>query len=217
MDMAYIVGLTGGIGSGKSTIANLFSELGVPIVDADVVARDVVAKDSLILEKIIAHFGEEVRLENGELNRSELRKLVFQNEKEKLWLNNLLHPVIREKMLQQLRSVNYPYVLWVVPLLIENKLMKLCDRVLVIDVEPELQILRASRRDSNSVELIKQMIQSQVNRELRLSFADDVIENNLPLEKNVANLKQSVAKLHRTYLHYAKIISRNSEEFEDIK
>lgn len=203
--MAYIVGLTGGIGSGKSMIADLFAELGVPIVDADVVARDIVAKGSPLLEEIVLHFGEKVRLENGELNRAELRKLVFQNEQEKLWLNNLLHPAIREKMLQQLHSVDYPYVLWVVPLLIENNLMELCDRVLVIDVEPEIQILRASQRDNNSVELIKQIMQAQVSRELRLSVADDVIENNLSLVENLANLKQKVAELHRTYLHLAKI------------
>ncbi len=203
--MAYIVGLTGGIGSGKSMIAELFAELGVPIVDADVVARDIVAKGSPLLEEIVLHFGEKVRLENGELNRAELRKLVFQNEQEKLWLNNLLHPAIREKMLQQLHSVDYPYVLWVVPLLIENNLMELCDRVLVIDVEPEIQILRASQRDKNSVELIKQIMQAQVSRELRLSVADDVIENNLSLVENLANLKQKVAELHRTYLHLTKL------------
>ncbi|OOS00989.1 dephospho-CoA kinase [Canicola haemoglobinophilus] len=203
--MAYIVGLTGGIGSGKSMIADLFAELGVPIVDADVVARDIVAKGSPLLEEIVLHFGEKVRLENGELNRAELRKLVFQNEQEKLWLNNLLHPAIREKMLQQLHSVDYSYVLWVVPLLIENNLMELCDRVLVIDVEPEIQILRASQRDKNSVELIKQIMQAQVSRELRLSVADDVIENNLSLVENLANLKQKVAELHRTYLHLAQL------------
>ncbi|STO54896.1 dephospho-CoA kinase [Canicola haemoglobinophilus] len=203
--MAYIVGLTGGIGSGKSMIADLFAELGVPIVDADVVARDIVAKGSPLLEEIVLHFGEKVRLENGELNRAELRKLVFQNEQEKLWLNNLLHPAIREKMLQQLHSVDYPYVLWVVPLLIENNLMELCDRVLVIDVEPEIQILRASQRDKNSVELIKQIMQAQVSRELRLSVADDVIENNLSLVENLADLKQKVAELHRTYLHLAQL------------
>lgn len=203
--MAYIVGLTGGIGSGKSMIADLFAELGVPIVDADVVARDIVEKGSPLLEEIVLHFGEKVRLENGELNRAELRKLVFQNEQEKLWLNNLLHPAIREKMLQQLHSVDYPYVLWVVPLLIENNLMELCDRVLIIDVEPEIQILRASQRDKNSVELIKQIMQAQVSRELRLSVADDVIKNNLSLVENLVNLKQKVAELHRTYLHLAKL------------
>lgn len=203
--MAYIVGLTGGIGSGKSMIADLFAELCVPIVDADVVARDIVEKGSPLLAEIVLHFGEKVRLETGELNRAELRKLVFQNEQEKLWLNNLLHPAIREKMLQQLHSVDYPYVLWVVPLLIENNLMELCDRVLIIDVEPEIQILRASQRDNNSVELIKQIMQAQVSRELRLSVADDVIENNLSIVENLANLKQKVAELHRTYLHLAKL------------
>ena len=142
--MTYIVGLTGGIGSGKSTITNLFVELGVPIVDADIVAREVVEKGSPLLAQIAEHFGESILTEEGELNRAKLRKKVFADENEKNWLNNLLHPAIRERMLARLNAQTAPYTLFVVPLLIENKLTTLCDRVLVIDVKPETQIARAS-------------------------------------------------------------------------
>ena len=107
--MTYIVGLTGGIGSGKSTIANLFVELGVPIVDADIVAREVVEKGSPLLVQIAEHFGKSILTEEGELNRSELRKKLFSDENEKNWLNHLLHPAIRERMFAQLNSQSAPY------------------------------------------------------------------------------------------------------------
>ena len=127
--MSYIVGLTGGIGSGKTTIANLFADLGVPLVDADVVAREVVAKDSPLLSKIVEHFGAQILTEQGELNRVALRERVFSHDEDKLWLNNLLHPAIRERMKQQLAEQTATYTLFVVPLLIENKLTALCDEV----------------------------------------------------------------------------------------
>ena len=148
--MTYIVGLTGGIGSGKTTIANLFADLGVPLVDADVVAREVVAKDSPLLSKIVEYFGAQVLTEQGELNRAALRERVFSHDEDKLWLNNLLHPVIRERMKQQLAEQTAPYTLFVVPLLIENKLTALCDRILVVDVSPQTQLARSAQRDNNN-------------------------------------------------------------------
>lgn len=198
--MSYIVGLTGGIGCGKSTIAELFAELGVPIVDADIVARQVVKKGSPLLEKITQHFGTSVLLPTGELNRALLRQKVFQNPTEKQWLNSLLHPAIRAEMQQQLQQYDAPYVLWVVPLLFENKLTHFCDRILVIDVSEETQIKRASLRDNNSVDLIHQIMRAQVSRQQRLAKADDVINNELPFAENEQNLRQQVAKLHLRYL-----------------
>ncbi|UWZ93445.1 dephospho-CoA kinase [[Pasteurella] aerogenes] len=198
--MTYIVGLTGGIGSGKSTVAELFAELGVPVIDADVVAREVVAKGSPLLAKIVAYFGSEILLENGELNRAALRERVFHHVAEKQWLNALLHPAIREEMLRQLQEQDSPYVLWVVPLLIENKLTALCQRVLVVDVDPATQITRATQRDSNRVELIRQIMASQVSREERLRYADDVINNEGDLYKSLPQLKQKVLELHQSYL-----------------
>ena len=202
--MTYIVGLTGGIGSGKSTIANLFALLDVPIIDADVVAREVVEKGSPLLTKIVEHFGQHILDKQGNLDRTALRQIVFHSEQEKKWLNQLLHPAIRAEMLRQLEAVSAPYVLWVVPLLIENKLSEFCDRVLVVDVLPDIQLERAIKRDESKAETIQNIIASQVDRQTRLNYADDVIENNLPLEENAINLAHQVAKLHHRYLDLAK-------------
>lgn len=202
--MTYIVGLTGGIGSGKSTIANLFALLDVPIIDADVVAREVVEKGSPLLTKIVEHFGLHILDKQGNLDRTALRQIVFHSEQEKKWLNQLLHPAIRAEMLRQLEAVSAPYVLWVVPLLIENKLSELCDRVLVVDVLPDIQLERAIKRDESKAETIQNIIAAQVDRQTRLNYADDVIENNLPLEENAINLAHQVAKLHHRYLDLAK-------------
>lgn len=198
--MAFVVGLTGGIGSGKSTIASLFSAHNVPLVDADVVARQVVEKGSPLLAEIVAHVGEHILTASGELDRTALRQRVFQSEAEKNWLNQLLHPAIRQEMLRQLDKTHAPYVLWVVPLLIENQLFEFCDRVLVVDVLPEIQLTRATTRDQSHRETIKNIMAAQVDRPTRLQHADDVIENNLDLEQNLENLKQQVAELHQKYL-----------------
>lgn len=202
--MTFIVGLTGGIGSGKSTIADYFAELGVPIVDADIVARQVVEKGTPLLAEIAKHFGNDILTPQGELDRAKLRQIIFADADEKHWLNNLMHPAIRAAMLSRLSAVDFPYVLWVVPLLIENQLTDLCQRVLVIDVAPEIQLKRAAERDQSHIETIKSIMQSQVNRETRLSYADDIIENNLPLSENKTQLKQQVQHLHQTYLTLAR-------------
>ena len=178
-NMTYIVGLTGGIGSGKTTIANLFADLGVPLVDADVVAREVVAKDSPLLSKIVEHFGAQILTEQGELNRAALRERVFSHDEDKLWLNNLLHPAIRERMKQQLSEQTAPYTLFIVPLLIENKLTVLCDRILVV-------------------------MNSQVSQQKRLKWAGDVINNDAELAQNLPHLQQKVLELHQFYLQQAE-------------
>lgn len=202
--MTYVVGLTGGIGSGKTTIANLFSELGVPIIDADIVSRQVVEKGSPLLAQIAEHFGHDILTEQGELDRAKLRQIIFAHEAEKQWLNHLLHPAIREEMLRQLQACQAPYVLFVVPLLIENQLTALCDRILVIDVAPEIQLERAAKRDQNHLETIKNIMKSQVSRDVRLSYADDIIENNLPFERGFVQLQQQVKHLHTLYLQFAE-------------
>ena len=201
--MTYIVGLTGGIGSGKTTIANLFADLGVPLVDADVVAREVVAKDSPLLSKIVEHFGSKILTEQGELNRAALRERVFSYDEDKLWLNNLLHPAIRERMKQQLAEQIAPYTLFVVPLLIENKLTALCDRILVVDVSPQTQLDRSSQRDNNNFEQIQRIMNSQVSQQERLKWADDVIHNDTELAQNLPHLQQKVLELHQFYLQQA--------------
>lgn len=205
--MTYIVGLTGGIGSGKSTIANLFAELGVPIVDADIVAREVVAKGTPLLEQIAKHFSQSILLENGELNRPALRRIIFVNEAEKNWLNSLLHPAIREAMLKQHSTQTAPYTLFVVPLLIENNLTELCHRVLVVDVSPQTQLMRATKRDKNNFEQIRQIMNSQVNRTERLKWATEIINNDKDLAENLPHLKQKVLELHCFYLQQAEKIN----------
>ncbi|MDO9796664.1 dephospho-CoA kinase [Glaesserella parasuis] len=202
--MSYVVALTGGIGSGKSTIANLFAALGVPVIDADIIARNIVEKGSPLLAQIVAHFGKQILFENGELNRTALRQRIFQTEYERLWLNQLLHPAIHTEMLKQLNESQSPYVLWVVPLLIENQLMALCDRILVVDVLPEIQLERAMKRDKSNVEMIKSIMLSQVDRQTRLNYANDVIENNLPFGDNEVHLIHQVAKLNEYYLTLSK-------------
>ena len=202
--MSYIVGLTGGIGSGKTTIANLFADLGVPLVDADVVAREVVAKGSPLLSKIVEHFGAQILTKQGELNRAALREIVFHHDEEKQWLNNLLHPAIRERMKQQLSEQTAPYTLFVVPLLIENKLTALCDRILVVDVSPQTQLARSAQRDNNNFEQIQRIMNSQVSQQERLKWADDVINNDAELAQNLPHLQQKVLELHQFYLQQAE-------------
>ncbi|WP_109077839.1 dephospho-CoA kinase [Aggregatibacter kilianii] len=202
--MTYVVGLTGGIGSGKSTVATLFAELGVPVIDADLVARQVVEKGSPLLAEIAAHFGAEILLADGTLNRAALREKVFADEAQKQWLNQLLHPAIRDEMLKQLAAQRAPYCIFMVPLLIENHLTALCQRVLVVDVSEQTQLARAGRRDNNQLEQIKRIMQSQVSRAERLKHADDVINNDEDFALSLPQLKQKVLDLHHLYLQLAE-------------
>lgn len=183
-----VIGLTGGISTGKSTVSNYFKKLGITIVDADAIAKQVVAPNSSSLEKIKVHFGSRILLNNGELNRAELRKLIFANESEKLWLNNLLHPIIRQEILKQLNAARGPYVILDAPLLFENNLDKLCEKTLVVDIPEELQIIRGSERDGVNQEQIKQIIAAQMPRSIKLKKADYVIDNALSLDNTYAQV-----------------------------
>lgn len=202
----FIVGLTGGIGSGKTTVTTLFSKLGVDIVDADIIARDVVAKDSPALNAIAEHFGANFIQSDKQLDRALLRKKIFSNDGDKLWLNNLLHPLIREQLIQQIQSATSPYCLLVAPLLIENDLIALVNRVLVIDVKEATQITRTTQRDNNTKTQVQAIINSQVSRKIRQKNADDLINND---ECSLSSLKQSVVLLHKKYLLAAKEFIQN--------
>lgn len=192
----WVLGLTGGIGSGKSAVSAIFEELGIQVVDADIVAREVVEPGSVGLTKITAHFGDEILTSNGTLDRAKLRAIIFADESQKQWLNNLLHPLIRESMLSQLKQATSNYVILVAPLLFENGLEKYCNHTLLIDVPVDVQITRTTARDNVSVELAKQIIASQMSRADKQQKAGDILNNNRPLEE----VKTDVQKLHEKYL-----------------
>jgi len=193
----FIIGLTGGIGSGKTTVANLFAEHDIAIIDADIVARDVVSIGSPALTHISTHFSADFIQADGQLDRALLRKQIFSNEADKLWLNNLLHPLIRVQLIEQLKAAQSTYCLLVAPLLIENNLTSLVNRVLVIDVSETTQISRTTTRDNNSVEQVQAIIASQASRKVKQDHADDLLNND---SSSLKAVKDAVDKLHNSYL-----------------
>ncbi|HDS1210195.1 dephospho-CoA kinase [Shewanella algae] len=197
----FIVGLTGGIGSGKTTVANLFAEQGIVLVDADIIAREVVAKGSDGLKQIGDKFGPQMLTPDGCLDRAALRELIFHHPQDREWLNALLHPMIRTRMQEQLEMAASPYVIMVVPLLFENGLDKLADRTLVVDISPKLQLQRTIERDMVSKEQVQNIINSQSDRQSRLDKADDVIDN----QGEIDALQAQVLALHNKYLQLADI------------
>ncbi|WP_336994009.1 dephospho-CoA kinase [Lelliottia amnigena] len=197
--MGYIVALTGGIGSGKSTVADAFSRLGIVIVDADIIARQVVEPQTPGLRAIEAHFGKDIINSDGTLNRRLLRERIFSRPEEKTWLNALLHPMIHQETQRQISAATSPYVLWVIPLLVENQLQHKANRILVIDVLPETQLQRTMLRDNVTRQHAEQILAAQATREARLAVADDVIDNNGAPE----TIASDVARLHAHYLAYA--------------
>lgn len=192
------IGLTGGIGSGKSTAARYFTELGVTVIHADAIAREIVAPNSAPLNQIIAHFGPNIVDEQGNLCRDKLRGLIFSNPKERQWLENLLHPIILKRMHQLAKKANSAYCIMEIPLLLEKNVP--VDRILVIDVPVNLQILRLQQRTKMDETEIKDILETQLQREQRLAKADDIIHN----EGGLAALKQQVQSLHQKYLQLCK-------------
>lgn len=196
----FVVGITGGIGSGKTAVTNAFQELGIEIVDADIAAREVVTLGSPGLAAIETHFGADILLEDGTLNRAKLREIIFKNPAEKKWLEQLTHPLIREEIIKGLKNSSSPYTILVSPLLIESGQSQLVNRVLVVDVPVEVQIQRTCERDNNPQAQVEAIIKSQLDREIRLSYADDIIENN----HSLLHLKEHVAKLNQQYLRLSE-------------
>ncbi len=195
--MSYVIAITGGIGSGKTTVADTFyKNHNIDLVDADVIAREVVEPNTIGLTKIIEHFGKSILLENGYLNRSKLRQRIFSSPDEKKWLNDLLHPLIREEMLRQLSLAQSEYVILVAPLLVENQLQYLANRILVVDVLEQTQINRTVNRDKVNQEQVKAILASQASRAERLAIADDIIKN----DHNIHDLDNEIALLHNKYL-----------------
>lgn len=195
----YVIGLTGGIGSGKTRVANALAHLGAGLVDADVIAREVVEPGSYGLTQIRQHFGANILTPAGELNRAVLRELVFQDESKRQWLNQLLHPLIRQEMMRQCQEKTSLYTLLVVPLLVENKLQSLCQRILTVDVPVSVQISRTTQRDQIPAQQAEAIIQRQASRWQRLRVADDVLNNN----RSWCAVENDVLHLHQLYLKFA--------------
>ncbi|MEB0009021.1 dephospho-CoA kinase [Pseudomonas sp. RTB3] len=192
----WILGLTGGIGSGKSAAAQHFIDLGVHLVDADNAARWVVEPGRPALAKIVEHFGLQVLQASGELDRSALRGLIFQDPEQRRWLETLLHPLIGQEIISYLARAESHYAILVSPLLVESGQYKMTQRVLVIDAPEQLQIQRTMQRDSTSEEQVQAILKAQASREQRLRHADDVLIN----DRDPAWLKSEVERLHHFYL-----------------
>lgn len=195
-----VVGLTGGIGSGKSTVSHLFSELGIDIIDTDLIARDLVKAGMPALEEISEHFGRSVIDKKGELKRAQLRKKIFAKPQEKQWLESLLHPLIREHIRQRIAVSESPYCIVVIPLLFETQKNEAINHILVIETTKEMQVQRVMERDSCNKTEVETIMQSQVSAQTRREGADDIIENNGSLE----HLQKQVFDLHEKYLQLTK-------------
>lgn len=198
--MTFVVGITGGIGSGKSAVSDRFSNLGIKIVDADIASRVVVEPGQPALEKIAEHFGAELITAEGALDRTALRHKVFADDAERDWLQKLLHPLINAYISEELANAQSPYAMLAHPILIETGQNAICDRVLVVDVPESLQIERTMSRDDNSEEQVRNIMAAQAKREDRLAAADDVIVN----DQDLAHLDREVARLHEDYLAAAR-------------
>ncbi|HTO18146.1 MAG TPA: dephospho-CoA kinase [Pseudomonas sp.] len=192
----WILGLTGGIGSGKSAAAAHFAQLGIDLVNADQAARWVVEPGRPALAQIAAHFGADILQADGSLDRAALRARVFQDAEQRRWLERLLHPLIRQEIIEVLARATSPYAILESPLLIESGQSQLCQRVLVIDVPEAVQISRTVSRDGNDEAQVRAIMAAQASRSERLAKADDVIVN----DRDLSWLQQEVERLHRFYL-----------------
>ena len=199
--LPLLIGLTGGVASGKSTVSDLFAQRGVPVIDADVIARELVEPGQPALAEIVAEFGPDVLAPEGHLDRDRMRSLVFSDSAKRRRLERILHPLVRERMFQRARRSSHPYCILSVPLLVENGLDEAVDRVLVVDVPVDIQRQRLASRDRSTPEQIEAMLAAQVDRTTRLKHADDVIDNSGPLEA----LPPAVERLDAGYRELAKL------------
>lgn len=194
------IGLTGGIASGKSTVADLFAELGIPVIDTDIVARQVVAPGQPGLKAVIDTFGTDLLSKDGRLNRRRLRNLVFDHPDQRLILEGIVHPLIRARTIELIKQAGGPYQMLVVPLLIETDFRTLVDRVLVVDCPEEQQRTRLLTRDNETPERIDRILAAQAHRDERLAAADDILDNSGSLEQT----RTQVQQIHTRYLQLAK-------------
>jgi len=203
----YIIGMTGGIGSGKTEATKLFTELGVPIVDVDIISHELTARGQATLKEIAQAFGQDILNDDGDLNRTALRKKVFANSEARKSLEDILHPAIFNKALEALKkNASAPYQILAIPLLFESdRYLEIISRSLVIDSPPEMQIARASKRDGLLEADIQKIIDVQMSRTKRNSLADDLILNDGSIEE----LRQKIKQLHEKYINTCTIDNSN--------
>ena len=202
MNRSFKVGLTGGIASGKTTVANLFSDLGIEIIDADEIAHSITSKQGSAYNKIVKHFGEDILGNDKKLDRKKLRTMIFNNSELKRDLEQIIHPEVYAIINQKINASQEPYQIIVIPLLIETSYQNFVDRVLVIDCSMETQLARLINRDDETMKNARKIIANQIERNERLKFADDIIENDKKTSTNV--LKKKVLQLHETYLELSE-------------
>ena len=195
------VGLTGGIGSGKSTAVDAFRVLGIPIIDADQIAKEIVSKEHHVLDQIVTEFGTEILLENGELDRKKLKQLVFSDAKSLATLEAIVHPQIKSSILQQIKEIadsdkHAPYIIIDIPLLIEKDYQHIFDHIIVIDCTTEQQIKRVMQRDGMDKNSICKIIKQQASRSQRKQVASHILDNSEEVEK----LIQQVNQLHQHFV-----------------
>ena len=196
----YIVGLTGGIGSGKTTVSQFFLNNNIEVINSDAISREVVQPGTNALAKIEERFGAEILTESKTLNRPRMRSIIFKDDDQKVWLENLLHPLIRDAISLSIAHAKSDYVVLESPLLLETDQHKLVDRVLVVDISPKTQLERTLSRDGGSKDTIKSIIDSQLTRSERINRADDVINN----EQDIQSVQSEFESIHRNYLVLAR-------------
>jgi dephospho-CoA kinase len=190
-----ILALTGGVGTGKSTVANLFAECGATIIDADQISHALTVPQAELTQKIVTHFGETYLNADGSLNRKQLRQKIFESGEDKKWLEDLLHPAIYQKIREALQSVNTAYAVVVIPLLFETGVPDFIDKIIVLDCNEASQIDRVVKRDHMTADEVKKIMRAQFPRHLRLQRADEVIIN----DGDITALKDKVALIHQKY------------------
>ncbi len=195
-----IIGLTGGIGSGKSAAANFFHSEGVTVLDADQLAREVIEQNTPGFQSIVDYFGSDIIGEDGSIDRAKLRQEIFDDKEKKKAIESITHPLVRDLMAERIAASTSPYSIIMVPLIFETNSMSAYNRILVIDCDTKLQLERATLRDNNSSEQIQKILDSQCSRTERLSIANDVIPNNDTLK----NLKTRSLAMHKFYLGLCK-------------
>ena len=201
------VGLTGGIGSGKTSVSNVFEKLGTPVIDTDVIARELVDNNEDILQQIADTFGPDVLTHNGGLDRKKLAQIVFNDKQNKQSLEKILHPEIKAEVSRQINILSTrrkppAYIIIVVPLLIESNYQDIIDRILVVIADQAVRIARVQKRDNRSLSEVEAIINNQVDDSTRLAEADDIIENN----SNINTIEEKVKDLHEKYLRLSAVV-----------